>query len=100
VIDDSRNRSTYGIALASLGAALAVLLAGICWVATQHGGVTVLHERGCALHIPIHCRPESWTTTVASTSDIPCGLWIALMGLGALFAVALIPLTWSRLRDK
>jgi len=92
VIGDPRDRSGYGIALASLGLALAVLLAGICWVATQHGDITVLHERGCALEVPIHCRPESWSTTVAKASDIPSVLWIALACLGAIFVLTLLTL--------
>jgi len=90
VIDDPRDRSAFGIAVASLGLALVVLLAGICWVSTQHGDITVLHERGCALEIPTHCRPESWTTTVAKASDIPSELWVALAVLGAAIFVAVL----------
>lgn len=96
MIDDSRNKSALGIAVASIGLSLAVLLAGICWVATQHGDITVFHERGCALGIPIHCRPESWTTTMTGASDIPNGLWFALVAFGAIFIAALIPLMPSR----
>jgi hypothetical protein len=41
---DPRDKTAYGFAVASLGFALAVLIAGICWVATEHrdlGGLWV-----------------------------------------------------------
>lgn len=90
MIGDPRDRSAYGISLASLGLALAVLLTGICVVSTQHGDITVLHERQCALEIPIHCRPESWSQSISEEPDVPDGLWIALAALAGVFVGTLI----------
>lgn len=91
MIGDPRDRSAYGIALATLGLALAVLLAGICWIATQRGDITVSHERGCALEAPHHCRPASWSTAIDKSPEIPRELWVALAALGGVFVGALVP---------
>lgn len=89
MVGDPRDRTAYAIAIAGLGLALAVLLAGICWLAIQHGTGTDILSQKCALHPLAHCRPE--LSIHHGTPYIPQGLWIALVALGSFFAGTLIP---------
>jgi hypothetical protein len=90
VIGDPRDRTGYGIALASLGVALAIVLAGICWISVQQGDEPVVAVHGCVLLKGIHCSPD--ISVHKDTSDAPPGLWIALAGLAGVLVGALIPL--------
>lgn len=92
MVGDPRDRTAYAIAIASLGLALAVLLAGICWLAVQHGTGTDVLSQQCALHPLAHCRPEVSIHQDTDTPYIPGGLWIALAALGGVLVGALIPL--------
>lgn len=91
MVGDPRDRTAYAIAFASLGFALAVLIAGICWLAVQHGTVTDVLSQQCALHPLVHCRPEASIHHETETPYIPDGLWIALAVLGGALVGALIP---------
>lgn len=91
MVGDPRDRTAYVIALAGLGIALAVLIAGICWLAAQHGAGTEVLSQGCALHPLAHCRPEVSVHHDTDTPYIPDGLWIALALLGGALVGALIP---------
>lgn len=91
MVGDPRDRTAYAIALAGLGLALTVLIAGICWLAVQHGAGTEVLSKGCALHPLADCRPEVSIQHEADTPYIPGGLWIALAFLGGALVGALIP---------
>lgn len=91
MVGDPRDRTAYAIAFASLGLALAVLIAGICWLAAQHGAGTEVLSQQCALHPLAHCRPEVSIHHDTDTPYIPDGLWIALAVLGGALLGALIP---------
>jgi hypothetical protein len=91
MVGDPRDRTAYAIALAGLGLALTVLIAGICWLAVQHGAGTEVLSQGCALHPLAHCRPEASIHHDTDTPYIPGGLWIALAVLGGALVGALIP---------
>jgi hypothetical protein len=91
MVGDPRDRTTYAIAFATLGLALAVLLAGICWLAVQHGTVTEVLSQQCALHPLAHCRPEVSIHHETDTPYIPGGLWIVLAALGGVLVGGLIP---------
>lgn len=92
MVGDPRDRTAYAIAFATLGLALAVLIAGICWLAIQHGAVTDVLSQQCALHPLAHCRPEVSIHHDTDTPYIPGGLWIALAALCGTLVGALIPL--------
>jgi hypothetical protein len=92
MVGDPRDRTAYAIAFATLGFALAVLIAGICWLAVQHGTGTEILSQQCALHPLEHCRPEVSIHHETDTPYIPGGLWIALAALGGILVGALIPL--------
>jgi hypothetical protein len=90
VIGDPRDRTGYGIAIASLGVALAIVLAGICWIAMQQGDKPEVAIHGCVLLKEIHCSPD--ISVYRDTSNAPPGLWVALAGLAGVLVGALIPL--------
>lgn len=91
MVGDPRDRTAYAIAIAALGLALAVLIAGICWLAVQHGAGTDILSQGCALHPLADCRPEVSIHHDTETPYIPGGLWVALAALGGTLVGALIP---------
>lgn len=91
MVGDPRDRTAYAIAFAALGLALAVLIAGICWLAVQHGAGTDVLSQQCALHPLEHCRPEVSIHLDTDTPYIPGGLWIALAALGGILVGGLIP---------
>lgn len=92
MVGDPRDRTTYAIAFATLGLALGVLLAGICWLAVQHGTGTDILSQRCPSHPLANCRPEVSIHHDTDTPYIPGGLWIALAALGGILVGALIPL--------
>lgn len=95
MIGDPRDRSAYGILFATLGLTLTLLIAGICWVATQQGADST--------HTTItSCEPADNCTFLKTevllrqehTLD---GLWIALAALGGVLVGFLIPFpSWLR----
>ena len=87
MIGDSRNK-TDAVAIASLGVALSILLAGICWIAAQDGGErTHLTIQRCVLHAE-DCRPE--ISIENDPAAIPTELWIVLGLLGVAFVGTLL----------
>ena len=99
MLGDSSNKASYSIAIASIGLALAVLIAGICWIAVQHGesspSSTDVSTLKCPLGDSVKCRPPFHLHLVSAASDaspsIPEELWAALLVLGGVFTGALIP---------
>lgn len=100
MLGDSSNKASYSIAIASIGLALAVLIAGICWIAVQHGESSPssmdVSTLKCPLGDSVKCRPPFHLHMIsAATSDaspgIPEELWAALLVLGGVFTGALIP---------
>jgi MFS family permease len=89
VIGDPRDRSAYGISLATLGVALTVLLAGICWVITQQPSDSN-HTTLEVCRIADHCVVTK--VEVLSQPSIASGLWIALAALGGVLVGALVPM--------
>jgi drug/metabolite transporter (DMT)-like permease len=90
VIGDPRDKTGYGVALASLGVALAIVLAGICWISMQQGDEQEVAIHGCVLLKGIHCSPD--ISVNRNTPNAPPGLWVALAGLAGVLVGALIPL--------
>ena len=99
MIGDPRDRTAYGLAVASIGLALALLVAGICWIAAQHGdsspSSTDVLTLKCPLGEGVKCRPPLHVHVVSAASDapprIPGELWAALLALGGVLAGALVP---------
>ena len=79
---------TDAVAIASLGAALTVLLAGICWIAAQGGGQAHLTIQKCVLHAA-DCHPEI-SSLKNDPVPIPTELWVALGLLGLVFVGTLL----------
>lgn len=73
--------------MASLGLALTVVLAGICWIAVQQNSSTKIFADGCAAHALASCRPE--ISIHNGAPYIPDGLWISLGLLGLVFVITL-----------
>lgn len=86
---DPRDRTTYGIVLASLGLALSVLTAGICWVATQQAADST-HVTFEACETAGRCISK--IEVLSQPTSVADGLWIALALLGGALAGALVPL--------
>jgi hypothetical protein len=92
MVGDPRDRTAYAIAFATLGLALTALIAGVCWLAVQHGTGTDIFAQQCALRSLAHCRPEVSIHHETDTPYVPGGLWIVLAALGGILVGALIPL--------
>jgi hypothetical protein len=102
MLNDPRDPGAYRIAIAVLGLALAVLLAGICWIAAVHvtRGTVQIHKT--TVHVdkrdPVH--DERVTVHVANDpapmemGHVPVELWFVLAALGGVFVGALIPFSW------
>ncbi len=69
--DDPRDRPTYKLAITMLGFALAVAIAGVCWVAAEHECV----------------------------ETVPTEIWFIPAAVGGVFVGALIPFSTHR-REK
>ncbi len=89
MIGEPRDRTAYGVAIASLGLALSVAILSIAWTAIEHDTVTKTAARGCSIHLQ-----KCHSVEVTSTPDeayVPEGLWIALGALGGIFVGTLTP---------
>jgi hypothetical protein len=99
MLNDPRDPGAYRIAIAALGFAVAVLLAGICWIAAVHVTRDTVHVERSTVHVvkndPIH--EERVTVNVKKDparlemGRVPVELWFALAALGGVFIGALIP---------
>jgi hypothetical protein len=91
MVGDLRDQKAYGLAIATLGVALGILLLGVCWVAAQHDDLTETFTHECPLGESVRCRPPVYTHTVPHTHDVPEKLWYALAVLGGVFVGILVP---------
>jgi hypothetical protein len=93
MVGDPRDRTAYGLAIASLGLALVAALIGICWISALEGDPpTTTTTRHCVLHKPIKCESKVSAATAIKPPLPPDGLWIALAALGGVLVGVLIPL--------
>lgn len=94
---EPRDKTAYAIAIASLGLALALLLAGICWVAVQSdsSNATVECTHECVSQAPVHCK---LTACGDDTTVVLDRLWTALAALSGVLVGALIPFSLPDLR--
>ncbi len=95
MVGESRDRTAYGVAFASLGLALAIVLIGVCWLSTERGSTSERIVHGCEVHAPRACRP-SVLVHRTNSPQIPSGVWVTLALLGGLFVGALIPFPFPR----
>lgn len=96
MLNDPRDPGAYRLAIAGLGLALAVLLAGICWIATVHVARDTVHVERSTIHVikndPIH--EERVTVNVKKDpvrmemGQVPVELWFVLGALGGVFVGA------------
>lgn len=89
---DPQDKTGYGVAIASIGIALAVLLAGICWIATQPGDPTEVTAHYCAAGGPSNCKSTVAVHSAVDAPVVPHGLWIALAAAAGVLVGTLIPL--------
>jgi hypothetical protein len=99
MLNDPRDSGAYRIAIAALGLALAVLLAGICWIAAVHvtGDTVQMHKT--TVHVDKRDLVHDERVTVHMERDtaplemgqVPVELWFVLAALGGVFVGALIP---------
>jgi MFS family permease len=93
MVGGPRDKTAYGIAIASLGFALVAALIGICWLSAQNGDPSsTITTHHCVLHAPILCGSKVVSTAAVKPPQPPDGLWIALAALGGVLVGALIPL--------
>jgi hypothetical protein len=93
MVGDPRDRTAYGLAIASLGFALVAALIGICWISALEGDPsTTTTTRHCVLHRPIHCESKVFAAAAIKPPLPPDGLWVALAALGGVIVGVLIPL--------
>jgi len=88
VIAGPRDRTGYGIALASLGVALAIVLIGICWIAVQRSDEPEVTVHGCFSTKRVQCSPE---VAVRGSTNPPSALWVAFGALTGVVVGVLIP---------
>jgi hypothetical protein len=103
MLNDPRDPGAYRIAIAALGLAVAVALAGICWIAAVHvtRGTVQIHKT--TVHVDKRDRVHDERATIHVENDpapiemgrVPVELWFALGALGGVFVGALIPLIRS-----
>jgi drug/metabolite transporter (DMT)-like permease len=100
VSGDPRDRTAYGIAIASLGLALAVVLVGICWIAIEEkstpGGMWITAAALGGILVGV-LLPFSLRLKPTASPEPNCGIgrwpWAAAFGLvfvGCLCVTALI----------
>lgn len=93
MVGDPRDRTAYGLAIASLGFALVAVLIGICWISALEGDPsTTTTTRHCVLHKPIQCESKVSAAAAIKPPLPPDGLWVALAALGGVLVGVLIPL--------
>lgn len=87
-----RDRNAYGLAIAGLALALAILIAGICWIAAGSTGAPAeVSTHHCGLHAESDCEPGTSFRAAHDPVDVPNELWIALAVLGGVFVGVLVP---------
>jgi hypothetical protein len=99
MLNDPRDPGGYRIAIAALGLALAVLLAGICWIAAVHVTRNTIKRHKTTVHIDKRDSVHDERVTVHAENDpapmemgrVPVELWFVLGALGGVFVGALIP---------
>ncbi len=104
MLNDPRDPGAYRIAIAALGLAVAVVLAGICWIAAVHVARDTVNVQRTTVHVvkndPIH--EERVTVNVKKDPDgmemgrVPVELWFVLGALGGVFVGMLIPFSMYR----
>jgi amino acid transporter len=103
MVGEPRDRTAYSMAIVGLGVALALLLAGICWIAVQNSSpdVSDVFTHRCPLEAS-SCRPVLYGHTATSNTSIPEGLWITLAALVGVLTGTLISFSQpvSQLRSK
>ena len=88
---DPRDRTAYGLAVISLGLALALLIAGICWIAGESGDPAEVVTHHCGLHTGSDCEPATDFRAAQDPPGVPDELWAALAALGGAFVGVLVP---------
>jgi len=99
MLNDPRDPGAYRIAIAALGLALAVLLAGICWIAAVHVTGDTVQRHKTTVHVDKRDTVHDERATIHVANDsapmemghVPVELWFALGALGGVFVGALIP---------
>jgi hypothetical protein len=71
MVDDPRDRGAYQMAIVFLGLALAIVIAGVCWIVAEHRCV----------------------------KNIPSEIWFLPAGFGGVFVGMLIPFSFKRRKD-
>lgn len=108
MIGDPRDRTAYGLAIASLGLALVALIVGICWIGTEDNsatsGATTADTPTAKCRLgdqPAKCGaadPKDQASEVSrdpQASEIPKELWAALAAIGGVLVGLLIPFPLS-----
>jgi hypothetical protein len=99
MLNDPRDSGAYRIAIAALGLALAVLLAGICWIAAVHVTRDAAQIHKTTVHVDKRDLVHDERVTVHLENDpapmemgqVPVELWFVLAALGGVFVGMLIP---------
>jgi hypothetical protein len=100
MVGEPRDRTAFSIAIAGLGFVLVLLLAGICWIATQNSdpSATDAFTHGCAFQPPVHCRPAFDVDNATLDTSVLDGLWVAFATLAGVFVGTLIPFSLPTLQ--
>ena len=100
MVGEPRDKTAYGIAIAGLGFALALLLIGICWIAVQQSdpGATDEFTHECASQAPVQCEVAPDVHSTSNDPSTPDELWIALAVLAGVFVGTLIPFSLPALQ--
>jgi len=99
MLNDPRDPGAYRIAIAALGLAVAVVLAGICWIAAVQVTSDTVQIHKTTVHVDKRDPVHDERVTVHVERDpahiemgrVPVELWFALGALGGVFVGALIP---------
>jgi hypothetical protein len=99
MLNDPRDPGAYRIAIAALGLAVAVVLAGICWIAAVHVTRDTVQMHKTTVHVDKRDSVHDERATIHVENDpapiemgrVPVELWFVLAALGGVFVGALIP---------
>jgi hypothetical protein len=97
---DPRDRTAYGLAIVSLGLALAALILGVCWISGESGDPVEVAIHHCGLHAESDCEPVTVLRAAQDPPGVPDELWVALALLGGVFVGVLIPFPPTVLRRE